>query len=311
MRSMSSNFQIKKSLLGSYNISYNCPHCSTLLKSPLDDAGNTDTCPQCQRQLVVPGAAERDQIRTSEKLDADKKKREEELQRQKKLKEQIGKESERVRQYEEDKRRAVAEARLNAERRESQQSQTQACPYCGEEILAIAKKCKHCGEFLDKSLHEAAVQIPNTQRSTPKTPGRNLAIGCGSLVVISALVASIINSLSEGDSKSQGRTTFDVQIEAIQLFSDYEANSVAADEAYKDKVLVVTGFIDDIGKDILGTMFVTLRTDNLFNVQCMFSEEHRSELVNASKGKWVGVKGICKGKLGNVILRDCSFYNVQ
>lgn len=29
--------------------------------------------------------------------------------------------------------------------------ETKVCPYCGEEILAIAKKCKHCGEFLDGS----------------------------------------------------------------------------------------------------------------------------------------------------------------
>lgn len=26
------------------------------------------------------------------------------------------------------------------------------CPYCAEEILADAKKCKHCGEFLDSTL---------------------------------------------------------------------------------------------------------------------------------------------------------------
>jgi len=28
-------------------------------------------------------------------------------------------------------------------------AQTMDCPYCGEEILAKAKKCKHCEEFLD------------------------------------------------------------------------------------------------------------------------------------------------------------------
>ena len=29
------------------------------------------------------------------------------------------------------------------------QKQTRACPFCGEEILTSAIKCKHCGEFLD------------------------------------------------------------------------------------------------------------------------------------------------------------------
>lgn len=29
--------------------------------------------------------------------------------------------------------------------------ETKNCPYCGEEILAVAKKCKHCGEWLDKT----------------------------------------------------------------------------------------------------------------------------------------------------------------
>jgi len=28
---------------------------------------------------------------------------------------------------------------------------TKKCPYCSEQILATAKKCKHCGEWLDES----------------------------------------------------------------------------------------------------------------------------------------------------------------
>jgi len=28
---------------------------------------------------------------------------------------------------------------------------TKRCPFCGEVILAIARKCKHCGEFLDRA----------------------------------------------------------------------------------------------------------------------------------------------------------------
>ena len=30
------------------------------------------------------------------------------------------------------------------------EQETKRCPYCGEEILAVAKKCKHCGEWLEK-----------------------------------------------------------------------------------------------------------------------------------------------------------------
>lgn len=34
-----------------------------------------------------------------------------------------------------------------------------ACPFCGEPILVIAKKCKHCGEFLDDSLKKPGKAI--------------------------------------------------------------------------------------------------------------------------------------------------------
>ena len=30
--------------------------------------------------------------------------------------------------------------------------ETKNCPYCSEEIIKTAKKCKHCGEYLDDTL---------------------------------------------------------------------------------------------------------------------------------------------------------------
>jgi TM2 domain-containing membrane protein YozV len=38
------------------------------------------------------------------------------------------------------------------------------CPYCAEVISASAKKCKHCGEFLDETLRQARMPTPVPQQ---------------------------------------------------------------------------------------------------------------------------------------------------
>jgi len=38
--------------------------------------------------------------------------------------------------------------------------QSKACLFCGEQVLAVAKKCKHCGEILDTSLNSISVARP-------------------------------------------------------------------------------------------------------------------------------------------------------
>lgn len=37
------------------------------------------------------------------------------------------------------------------------EQQTKNCPYCGEVIMAVAKKCKHCGEWLDQKEKQADI----------------------------------------------------------------------------------------------------------------------------------------------------------
>src|SRR5689334_16527644 len=39
---------------------------------------------------------------------------------------------------------------------------TKRCPFCGEVILAIARKCKHCGEFLDRGAPGGNPLVPGS-----------------------------------------------------------------------------------------------------------------------------------------------------
>jgi TM2 domain-containing membrane protein YozV len=44
------------------------------------------------------------------------------------------------------------------------------CPYCGEEILTAAQKCKHCGEFLDEKLRQERNTVAQTIVQPVKIP---------------------------------------------------------------------------------------------------------------------------------------------
>jgi uncharacterized protein (DUF1330 family) len=97
-----------------------------------------------------------------------------------------------------------------------------------------------------------------------------------------------------------------IRISAKQLYADYEANGVAADQKYKGRILEVNGTIDTIDKDIMDTIFVTLKGDEYIGyVQCMFSKEYAGRAASLRKGQTVTIKGKCDGKLMNVILRGC------
>ena len=65
--------------------------------------------------------------------------------------------------------------------------ETKKCPYCGEEILAVAKKCKFCGEWLDEESTAEQIECPTCAERIdahatvcpfchePVTPGSNSA----------------------------------------------------------------------------------------------------------------------------------------
>lgn len=100
-----------------------------------------------------------------------------------------------------------------------------------------------------------------------------------------------------------------IKVTASQLYSDYEANEVAADAKYKDKKVEITGTISSIGKDLMDTPYVVLvvsPNNPVFSVQCMFDKSEQSKLASLSKDSKIVLSGKVSSKLGNVIVRDCS-----
>lgn len=100
-----------------------------------------------------------------------------------------------------------------------------------------------------------------------------------------------------------------IKVTASQLYSDYEANEVAADAKYKDKKVEITGTISSIGKDLMDTPYVALvvsPNNPVFSVQCMFKKGDESQLAALAKGSDITLKGKVGGKLGNVLINDCS-----
>ncbi len=106
----------------------------------------------------------------------------------------------------------------------------------------------------------------------------------------------------------QPRTLILEAMKASSLYAHYERNEVKADEDCKGRWCLVTGRVRTIGKDILDTPYVSFTSadDGIFSVQCCFSEAGEiRKLGNLIPGQSISIAGLCKGKMGNVLLDNC------
>lgn len=98
----------------------------------------------------------------------------------------------------------------------------------------------------------------------------------------------------------------DFEISAVKLLESYERDEESANATYLDKVIIVTGTVNNIYEDSL-TVTVYLKNENaLSGVLCSFDKSVITTTI-PSRGNEVKIKGICSGYLLDVVLNKCSF----
>jgi hypothetical protein len=157
---------------------------------------------------------------------------------------------------------------------------------------------------------QAEMQSANNHPAS-KSSGENVTNGSSSA---DAAIQQVDRELSqqkreyERHKRTFGNQYGALRISAETLYRAYDANEVAADEKYKGKAVIITGKIQNIGKDILGSPFVIVGGSGMLDgVQCMFAKSATSSLASLIKGRTVTIGGTVSGKmLSWVMMSDCQ-----
>src|SRR5260221_1017443 len=119
-----------------------CPSCSARIQADEKLAGKKRRCPKCESSIQIP--AKRSDDSAEDQLPAP----------------------------------SNADAWLPvAEAGDEPVEQKAYCPYCSEVIKSDAKKCKHCGEFLDPAMRSEQKRNGQHNRKKDKVPMTMVKIG--------------------------------------------------------------------------------------------------------------------------------------
>jgi len=99
-----------------------------------------------------------------------------------------------------------------------------------------------------------------------------------------------------------------IEVDYKKLHSDYMDNAIKADGEYKNKMLILTGEISDIDREIAGNPYVIFDVDGVLNnVRITFKKSEEEKVAEFEKGQTIKIVGKCGGTLlsTTVALSDC------
>lgn len=163
------------------------------------------------------------------------------------------------------------------------------------------KKCKHCAMMIPRD----AKICPHCREKLGLTWPVKIFLALIVVGIFGAFIGNNTNSTSSAQKEAERPVVEAISITAEQLYKEYEANEVAADQKYKNKILNLSGTIRDIGKTIGDKPYINLATGR-FSHQVMVSfpaKIYDNQLATYSNGMQLDLTGKCGGMtLGMVMI---------
>ncbi|MCD2424728.1 OB-fold putative lipoprotein [Niabella pedocola] len=129
------------------------------------------------------------------------------------------------------------------------------------------------------------------------------------IAVVLLVVTAVLYGLYLYNKKPQNIKQADSQFEitASGLTTAFNTDESAATKQYVDKVVSVSGNIKDVKIEQGGTATVFLDSgDPMTSVTCSFYDTEAAAVKKLKSGQQVTIKGVCTGKLMDVVLNKCS-----
>jgi len=136
---------------------------------------------------------------------------------------------------------------------------------------------------------------------------KKILIGLLILGIAGAGVAVYLFNKKVADVKAESP---DMELSAAALVEAFNTNEELANRKYVGKIILVSGSIGELRTDDSGNPTVVLSAgDPLSMVTCSFYQDQAASVKVLQPGSQIKIKGVCTGKLIDVVLNKCSIGN--
>ncbi len=123
------------------------------------------------------------------------------------------------------------------------------------------------------------------------------------LAVIAAVAAWMYTFRVSKPSVASSKT--DRTISADELLRAFETNEDSANTMFLDKVLLVSGMVNNVTRDSLGYSVYLKNNEDISGIMCSF-DAGALDTSAVRPGSHVNIKGICTGYLMDVVINKCA-----